>query len=354
MRVAILGGRNPHTAKWVYGLLERGYEVSLISLDNLQDWDGVPVYRLPFGMPAGYYLGWLSLRRILQRIKPDLLHVHYASGYGTLGRLSGFRPCILSVWGSDVYDFPYQSLQKRRLLEANLHHYDHVCSTSQAMADQVLRLCPNLTRPTVTPFGIDTSIFIPDPSERDAGCVTLGIAKTMKPLYGIDLLLEAFARVRRQRLPASQPLRLLIAGDGPQKPELELLARTLGVDDAVQFIGRIPNTDVPAFLNKLDVFVNPSRRESFGVAVLEASACGLPVVTSDADGLPEVIQPGITGLMFEKEDVGALANALATLVDDESLRQQMGSAGREFVRSTYELADCVTTMEQVYAQVLGR
>src|SRR5690606_38202825 len=114
----------------------------------------------------------------------------------------------------------------------------------------------------------------------------------------------------RQRV-GGELLRLRIVGDGPDRRELESRAAPLG--NAVQFVGAVPHDDVQQQLQLIDIYVAASRKESFGVAVIEASACGLPVVVSDADGLSEVVDDGVTGLVVRGASPLALANAIELL-----------------------------------------
>lgn len=360
MRLAILSARSDiHTVRWVNALSERGHDVHLLTMhpggDPLDD--GVQVHRLRVPAPLGYVLNALHLRRLLKRLRPDLLHAHFASGYGTLGRLAGYHPYVLSVWGRDVYEFPYRSRLHEWFLRGNLRAADHVCSTSHVMAEQTRSLCPEIDEISVTPFGIDTDTFRPedeDGSERDDDIV-IGTVKKLNKYYGIDILIQSFAKMREE-VASTHPskaakLRLVIVGGGPERGQLQKLSRALDVDSVTTFVGPVPHAGVPAQLDRLDVYVAASRTESFGVAVLEASACGVPVVVSTAGGLPEVVEAGETGLIVEREDVEATAAALKRLVLDREMRARMGAAGRRHVLGRYQWADSVSTMEAVYAHV---
>jgi glycosyltransferase involved in cell wall biosynthesis len=304
------------------------------------------------------------------RWSPDLVNVHYASGYGTLATLAGVHPRLLSVWGSDVYEFPDQGWLPGWLLRRNLRRADAIASTSRAMAQRVRELTPERRAIAITPFGVDMEAFAPVDADIAAGVrsphadvlpladssasfgVTVGTVKSLAPVYGIDLLLRAFAGLCADpRIPAD--CRLLIVGDGPQRAELEALAGKLGIAARTGFAGAVPHADVPSWLHRLDIYVAASRAESFGVAVVEASACGLPVVVSDAGGLPEVVRDGETGLVVPVGDVDALRTALATLVLDPTRRARMGAAGREFVSQEYAWPACLARMEAAYRHLLA-
>ena len=132
--VALLGAANSvHLQRWACGLAQRGLRVSVITQhadDALALPTDVQRHALPRCGAAGYFTNAPALRRLLRRLAPDLLHAHYASGYGTTAALAGFHPLVLSVWGSDVYEFPQRSRWARRWLVHNLRCADMVTSTS--------------------------------------------------------------------------------------------------------------------------------------------------------------------------------------------------------------------------------
>ncbi len=362
MKLVFLAAANSiHTQRWVVALSRRGHEVTLLSQHAPQAdvvMPGVSLELLPFKGGKGYFLNALHLRKRLRQIKPDLLNVHYASGYGTTAALSGFVPSLLSVWGSDVFDFPYESAWKARILRRNLLRATRLASTSHRMARQVHELMPSLaTEVLITPFGVDCDLFCPKPN-RDPKLITIGTVKTLEHKYGIDVLIAAFELLRKDpRLMAADVasrLRLLLVGGGVNRDGLETQVQSLGLQSCVTFAGAVRHDEVPQWLNRLDVYVAASRldSESFGVAVIEASACGVPVVVSDVGGLPEVVDNGVTGLIVPREDAPALAQALARLLLDAALRERMGQAGRSSVVAKYAWAHCVDTMEAAYQATL--
>jgi glycosyltransferase involved in cell wall biosynthesis len=264
------------------------------------------------------------------------------------------------VWGSDVFDFPYQSRIAGRIVRWNLRRATRVAATSRMMARQVRALVPDVGDVAVTPFGVDGERFRPVDGLRDGAHITIGMVKTLDDKYGVDVLLRAFARLREDpavgRAGVASRLRLVIVGDGPRRAALERLCATLGLAGVARFVGRVPHAEVPTWLNRFDVYAAPSRldSESFGVAVVEASSCAVPVVVSDAGGLPEVVRDGVTGLVVPREDEPALAGAMRTLVLDEDLRRRMGGAGRSFVNQEYAWGACVDRMIDLYHSIVDQ
>ncbi len=352
MRVLLVGAASSvHLLRWAQALAGRGHEVHVATQHApLAGYGaGVVVHRLPHLGGAGYLLNRCALRRLVDRIGPDVVNAHYASGYGTLAVRPAGAPLVLNVWGSDVYEFPDATPLHRWLLRRNLRRADAVVSTSEVMARRTAQVCPGLSPITVVPFGVNTQRFSARPVSKDA--LVVGTVKALAPKYGIDILLRAFAGLSAGR---TEAVRLRIVGDGPQRSELEQLADDLGIKARVDFVGAVPHHQVPQELNRLDVYVALSRThsESFGVAVIEASACGLPVVVSEAGGLPEVVERDCSGFIVPMEDSRAAAERIAELLADDALRARMGAAGRERVVKRYSWDDCVDRLLEVYGNAL--
>ena len=360
MKIALLAGISSiHTTRWANALADRGHDIHLITQHRVGDVVSakVKVYHLPFHGNKGYFLNMPFARKLLRKIKPDLLHAHYASGYGTLGRFCGFHPYVLSVWGSDVYAFPYESPLKMRLLQKNLSVADLITSTSHVMAKQTHSICNGLSKIHVTPFGIDTKSFHHGNSPKNSDTITVGTVKKLTYIYGIDTLIQGFAEVRTSLMESDErtasKLRLLIVGGGEDRTSLERLVGSLNITDVTEFTGAVPYALVPDYLNRLDIYVAASRLESFGVAILEASACALPVVVTNVGGLPEVVEDGVTGKIIQRDDPHALAKAIEELIIDNDLRKRMGQAGLKRVIDYYTWEDSVLIMEEMYRNVVS-
>lgn len=360
MRICLLGNAaSIHLVKWANGLSSLGHEVFLISadrpgIDKLDE--KIKSFILTIPPLAGYFLDYRQARRIINRIRPDILNVHYASGYGTLSRLIGFHPTLLSVWGSDVFDVPYQNRLMRRIVCKNLMAADRVASTSWIMKQQVERLVSLNKEVFVTPFGVDTNIFRPIP-KQEKETITIGIVKTVDEKYGQIYLVKAFDILIKRLISSGlndtvQKLQLLIVGDGPQLFEVQQLVRKLGLGNYIKFYGRVAHSEVPNYFSKFDIACFPSTQESFGVAAIEASACALPVVVSKIGGLKEVIIDGKTGFHCESQNPTDLADKLYKLVLNPDLRQKMGQAGREYVLNNYDWQENLRRMENYMQQIV--
>jgi len=359
-RIVLLAAANSiHTVRWANGLAGYGMDVHVVTmhapLESMSS--AVTVHQLPCPAPLGYYANACLLRRLLQRLRPAIVNAHYASGYGTLARLAQASPLLLSAWGSDIYEFPHRSRWHYRALWRNFAHATALGSTGHAMARRMQAIYPG-KRPFITPFGVDVTQFAPRarPDGAQDGEIVIGTVKGLAPVYGIDRLLRAFVlladRLRSEGSSMADRLALRIYGSGTAAASLGRLATSLGLDAGRVFCGAVPHQTVPQVLNGLDVFVALSRRESFGVAILEASACGRPVVVSDADGLAELTRDGETGFVVESGDPEQASQRLYRLVTDTALRQTMGAAGRAHVQAHYTWQRSLDAMMQAYEQTI--
>ncbi|WML46866.1 glycosyltransferase [Neobacillus sp. PS3-34] len=225
-----------------------------------------------------------------------------------------------------------------------------ICSTSHVMAVETNKYTDKNIY--VTPFGVDLSRFKPDGAAARTSGLTFGTVKALSDKYGIADLIKAFAKIHT----SYSDSKLLIVGDGPQRAEYEQLAASLGIADVTTFTGRVPNNEVPDYINKMDIFAVPSTEdsESFGVAAVEAMACGVPVVVSNVGGLPEVVIEGKTGYVVPKENPEQLAAAFLKLVENPEVRAEMGKNGIQHVKEHYDWIDNANGMLELYEQTLNK
>ena len=355
-----------HTIKWINGFTSKGIETRLFGLSRPEEVQYDPKVIIEFMdtpdniklkkdgsfLKTPYIRSIPRLRKIIEEFQPDILHAHYASSYGLLNALSGFHPNILSVWGSDVFEFPRKSVLHKKILQFNLERTDFIFSTSEYMKRELEKYTEREI--TVLPFGIDTKYFEPYEVERffDDETTVIGIVKSMEDYYGVKYLLEAFAKVTE--LFPDKKLKLLVIGGGTQLDAYKNYAMSLGIGDTTHFTGYISYSDIPFYHNQIDIAVYPSLRESFGVAALESSACEKPVITTDIGELPNLVLDNETGFIVKHKSTDAIVDKLKILIEDEELRIKFGKKGREFVNSNFNFNNNLTSMISFYKQIMEK
>lgn len=357
----VADARSIHTRRWAVALKARGVDIVLFSLypspDDFFALQGIPLYefnlftyksskglRAAVGAVMMHRKAVSYLKRVIRSESPDILHAHYATSFGFIAALTGFHPFIISVWGSDVYEFHDLSFFNKKSVQFIFRRADRVLSTSHVMAK---RTATYTSKPIyVTPFGVDTELFRRYEKDERNGRFIVGNVKTLSPKYGIDVLIRAF-KVLVDRNPDLDTL-LVIVGEGPSRGEYEFLVSSLGIMDKVHFMGKVPNEQLPSYYNSFSVSVSLSHSESFGVVAVEAMACGCPVVVSDADGFTEVVEDGVTGFIVPRGNPEAAADALQKFIDVPDLRDKMGAAGIQRVKKLYDWNSNVELMYSIY------
>jgi glycosyltransferase involved in cell wall biosynthesis len=318
----------------------------------------VPTLELPAGAHVNVRLA-PRIFALLRERRPDVVHTHliHADVYGQpAGRAAGV-PGVSTIHGTApwIRRQPYRTAGvlagrcARRTIAISEHAARFAIDLGLAAADRV----------RVVLYGIDADQWVDDGRHRAdsrasfgiaADELVVGVASRLVPHKGHDFLLAGFEAARRE-----QPgLRLLVAGEGPLRAELEALAAPAG--DRVEFLGYLGEERLVSFMQACDVIAFPTLPtfgEGFGLAALEASAAGRPVVATDVASLPEVIDDGVTGVLVPPGNVPALGAALARLAGEPELRARMGVAGSVRARTRFDLGRMVDETIGVYEETLG-
>ncbi len=351
-----------HTIKWANGLSQKSVDVTIFGLSDYQAdqyFENIRIFNVKFPsfikhkndgnlLKALYILTIPYLKKILKQSGPVILHAHSASSYGLLGALSSYRPFIISVWGNDVFTFPNTSVIFKKMLEYNFSKTDKIFSTSYIMAEETKRFTDKEIE--VISFGIDLNKFKPS-FERKLffeNDIVIGTVKSLEHKYGVFDLVRAF-KIIKDKFP-KLPLKLLLVGRGTIEKQIRQLVSDLGLNESTKITGFIPYTEVANYHNELDIMVNVSTEdsESFGVSVLEASACEKPVIVSNKGGLKEVVENNVTGIFVPANNQHLLAEVLEKLVLNKELRISLGKAGRERVKKYYNWDDSLNKMIKNY------
>ncbi|RLC85031.1 MAG: hypothetical protein DRI37_08405, partial [Chloroflexi bacterium] len=292
-----------HVHRWAEGIRDRDYEVKVISLDG---WSvrGCETVIFPRKGRWSYITHASAAAREALAFKPDLIHVHYVTGFGLWGVWSRFSPTVVSVWGSDLLTAE-NGWFKKQIVRRALSHATHITATSNFLREKTAKMFPRTTGKTeVVPFGIVPTISVEPFPPMDH--LRLCFIKSHRQVYGPDILLKALARVKPQ-LP---DIVLSIAGRGEMTGQLQAMVNDLGLTNNIDFVGFVENKGIYNFISQHHIVMMPSRREAFGVAALEAGICGRPVIATNIDGIPEVVRDGETGLLVPVDDPKALAEAI--------------------------------------------
>jgi sugar transferase (PEP-CTERM/EpsH1 system associated) len=307
--------------------------------------------------PAAYLRMW----RVLRQRRPAVVHTR---NLGTVdmqwvAALAAVPHRVHGEHGWEVDDprgLSRRSLRIRRACRPVIHRYVPMSQDIARWLERDVGVPADRIRQLYS--GVDVERFRPGgPRATDAAGAaegagagrgpTLGTIGRLDPVKNQEALLEAFARLRQRHA----GLRLVIVGDGPLRGHLQSRARSLGVAGDVTFTGS--RTDTPELLRSFDVFVLPSVNEGISNTILEAMACGVPVVASGVGGNPELVVDGACGSLYDPADPQALQQAILPYLGDPALRERQGRAARERVVQNFSLHSMVGRYLALYDELLA-
>jgi glycosyltransferase involved in cell wall biosynthesis len=374
-------------------LVQRGHRVCVVApaaagVPLVDELDGVQIRRFPLALPDDLAYGkvaqskvgfadrlvrmqvmarymWRQHQAILESNKEfsaDIVHGHWAIPTGP-AIVAGARklgvPSVITMHGGDVYvnkaegyDFPTR-WYVRPVLRWTLTHASALTAISDDCIQHALRAGASMSHMHLIMNGADLRRFSPSNAppgaEAPYGPKMVFACRQLFPRKGIRFLIHAVAQLR----PRHPQIRLVIAGDGFERPELEALADSLQVRDITTFLGWVSNRDLPQYFRSCAISVIPSLEEGFGIPAAEAMGCEAPVVATDAGGLPEVVEDGVTGFVVPKGSAEALAAPMDRLLADPALCERMGKAGRQRALARFDWMRAAERFEELYRQLLA-
>jgi len=349
-KICFLGDAHSiHTRKWAQYFASLHNEIHIISMrqtdyvyeSNVQ----VHVLKSMGANKLNYLLLIKTVKKLVKVINPDILHSHYATSYGLYGRMCNFHPFVISVWGSDVYEFPKGNKIKGLLLKYILRGADKVCSTSYDMAIQTKKYYKKEI--IITPFGVDIEKFKCTIPILNNNSITIGVIKGLEEIYGLNYLIEGFSNFVGE-YGGSKEVKLLIVGEGTQRVKLETLVNKLNINSKVTFTGKIDNDKVPDYINKMDIVCLPSLSESFGVSAVEACACGRPIIATQVGGLKEIISDNYNGYVIKEKSSEDIKLKLIKILENEEQMKEFSKNARKLVEDKYNWFENTKIMNDLY------
>lgn len=318
---------SPHDRRFLHGLAETDHQVFSLRMHACQPETTVGITELtwPGGQPDwSNWLGWqrgkAQLSNILSDLQPDLIHAGPVQGPALAAALTGFHPLVTMSWGFDLLRIAGRSPWMRYATKFALEHTDVLLADCQTVADEAARYGFPSSKVVRFPWGVDLAHFSPKNAD-EAGLAlkqslgwedqfVLFCNRSWEPPYGVDVLAQAFVRASS----AHSELRLLLAGGGSLSERIQhILAPVI---EHVRFPGWVGLTDLPRYYGAGDLFVSPSHCDGSSISLLEALACGRPVLVSDIPSNREWVTPGMVGEWFTDGDITSLVSQLLRLAAD--------------------------------------
>lgn len=368
MKICYIGDAySIHTQRWIKYFADKGHEVFLISfrpfgnnkIENVQLFILKESHSSMWGISFLINLLFTSVqvRKLIKKINPDIIHAHFITDCGLLGALSGFHPLVVTAWGSDILLHPKKT-KNRYIVQYVLKKADLITCDSNKVKQAMIALNNKAENSYVIQWGVNLDKFNPT---INANVVRTHLninnapvvisTRSFESIYNIDIVIKSIPFVVKE---ISDVRFILKNAYGTMEPELRNLAKELDVSESVVFVDMIDYTEMPAYLNAADIFISVPSSDSTSISLLEAMACGLPVIVSDLPASREWVKDGWNGYIVPVRDEKTLADAIVKLIKDKKKRKLSGRRNYELVKEKANYEKHMKKMEELYELLLRR
>lgn len=344
-------------------LVARGVQPVLIFSAPLKEFEQKFLDAGALVFDVSYEKGALSfyrrLKQVLRSNNVTVAHIiffDYFSPVTWIVRATGVKHIIYEMQNSGIFRATsWKKLLLRSRTRIMTAPMTRVIAISEFVKEQLVKAGISKERIIVRYLGVDTERFTPDASSKEEwirrfslppGQIIASTVSYLRPFKNPDIVVEAFRELKTRNV----PVRLFVAGDGEMLPGLKELSKRLDVDDYIHWLGNV--SDPKSLLQASDIFLLASTGEAFGLVLVEAMACGVPIVGTRSGSLPEVVEEGKTGLLVPTRNAQELATAIQVLSTDPVLRRKMSAQALERVRHHFTVQDAVMKTLNIY-ETLG-
>ncbi len=369
MKLCFLAGANSvHSYRWIKYLADKGYEIYWISLAPLGDCGieikNLKLYLTPYPIekwhlePSSllkllFNIIWVG--RLIKKIKPDILHSHYAGVNGLVGALSRFYPFILTTWGSDVL-IAGKSIIKKPLVKFTLNRADLITCDAEHMKEAMIKLGASSSKIKIVYFGVDTQKFSPGLKDEKLiqklqlqNSLIIISLRNLEPVYNLETFINAIPLILKE-FPG---VKFIIAGKGSEEEKLREIAKNLGILENIRFVGWISNEVLPQYLRTVDVYVSTSLSDAgISSCTAEAMACGLPVVITNTGENEKWVKDGESGFVIPIKNPEVLAEKIIYLIKNKNERFRFGENGRKIIEERNNYYKEMKKMEEIYKELI--
>ena len=355
-----------HDYRFLSKLVERGYETYLVAYtdknipEEIAALKGLKIiYRRP-----KYFQKWqkflyvtkvFDFRRILREIKPDILHSGYIWKDGLLAAASGFRPHLSMPYGTDIIEQAENHILCLWITKYIMNHSDMVTCDAEIVKQMIIKQTGfPAEKIVVFPWGLELDQFSPNVDgskiKEKMGWkdnIVIIMNRRFFPIYGIEYFIKALPKV----IKICPEVRVLLIGIGPLEKKLRQMIKEYKIGNYIHFVGWINLREMPKYLNASDIYVSSSLSDGASMSLLEAMACGLPVIVTDIPAILEWVKDGYNGYVVPTKNVDILADKISQLVKDAAMRQKMSKENLKIAQERLNWNRNFNKLEKMYEKL---
>lgn len=366
-----------HDQRFFEKFQERGWEIHVVAWGRARTrvMDGISFHYLlsdisnrwltKFPRAAKYAIyplqairSYFFLRRLLRKIKPDVVHACWVPTSGFISVLTGYHPLLLMPYGSDILINPRRSKVLRMITKYTLKKGDMIICDAEIVKKEIVGLtnCPE-EKIAVFPVGIDLGKFNPDVNRNEVRR-KLGwedkkiviMTRPFKRVYAVEYFLRGIPKII-EHVPEA---RIILCGDGPLEDEFKGFVSREGLIGKVYFTGFVRNEEMSNYLAAADIYVSSSLSDGTSMSLLEAMACGLPPVVTDVAANKEWVTDRVNGFIVPRRDSQQLSEKIIELLENEGLRQKFSASNIRIAQERANWDKNFKTLERIYQGLIDR
>lgn len=350
-------GTFTHIGPYLDNFKQAGHDVHFIAMSPSPE-RGVPTYNVGIGRRYSetegkwkYPISMLRARRLIKKIKPDIVHAHYATSCGLTAMMCGFHPTIVTVHGSDLTT-GIKSPIWRPLLRRILTFADCVNTVSKDLEEMAISLGIEPDKIKTLTLGIDMDTFTStDRSEIfPSNPIRLLCTRRLEPVFDHPTIIAALARLKEKKF----EFRMTFVGDGSLRDALKQQAEDVGLNGCVKFTGKVPNNNLPDIIRRHDVYLSASLWDGTSLSLLEAMATGLFPVVSDIKANSALLRHNVDGLLFKIGDADDLAKCIMKFVEHPQLAIDAARQNRLKVIESADRKNNMKRLEKIFEGLIEK
>ncbi len=352
-------GQSPHDLRFTGALAQTQHAIYVLCMEGISSGWPANVNLVPW-TPAGK--GWRGLlrqvsqlKKVIQSFKPDLIHAGPIQGPALRAALLGFHPMVTMSWGFDLLRKSDNNWLWRKVTGYVLQRTDVLVGDCEAIFTKAAEFGFPPERFKKFPWGVDLNHFSPQKTATLRGDLgwqkktVLLCNRSMEPQYGVDVAVKGFIGASKE----NPDLRLLLFGKGSQENVVRHLIRNAGLEEMVHFGGYADLDSLPDIYNSADLYLTASHTDGSSVSLMEALACGLPVIVSDIPSNKEWVCHGREGWIFPDDDADDLGHKILQAISARNYWAMIGAHNREIAEDGADWTKNFPVLLQAYEQALS-
>jgi glycosyltransferase involved in cell wall biosynthesis len=358
MRICFISmGTFTHIGPYLDYFKQAGHDVHFIAMSPSPE-RGVPTYNVGFGRRYSetegkwkYPVSMLRARRLIKKLKPDIVHAHYATSCGLAALVCGFHPAVVTTHGSDLTT-GIQSRIWRPLLRRIFRFADCVNTVSKDLENMALSLGIEPGKVETLTLGIDTNKFaFTDRSEiHPLRPIRLVCTRRLEPVFDHTTIISALARLKEKGM----EFRMTFAGDGSLLDTLKRQAGGAGLDGGVRFIGKVHNDELAEILSRHDIYLSASLWDGTSLSLLEAMATGLFPIVSDIKANAALLRHNVDGLLHKVGDADDVVKCIMQLYEHPQLANGAARRNRQKVTESADRMKNMKRLENIFEELIEK